>query len=182
MMNLTQATTLSAHIKRVLAPYCDKIMVAGSIRRQKINGIKDVEIVAIPKVLEVDTDLFGGKATMRHPKLVEMLKGADIVKGDPESGKYIQFNTKYLIDGVPVKCDLFFARPENWGYILAIRTGSAKFSHRFLANAWKSRGLEGREGMLYWKKSDTPQPVPTERELFDLLGIKYVEPFNRSLI
>lgn len=180
MMNLTQASSLATAIKEILAPYCDRIEIAGSIRRKKTSGIKDVEIVAIPSQIEVETDLFGGTAMMRHPDLVKRLQQADIVKGDPRTGKYIQFNTKWKIEGKPIKCDLFFATLENWGYIYCIRTGSEKFS-KFMANAWKGKGLQGKDGMLYWR-SGSPQPIREEKELFQLLRINYVDPINRNLI
>ena len=54
-MNLQQAQQIAERIKSELAPHCDRIEIAGSIRRKKPE-VKDIEIVCIPKPYE--TGLF----------------------------------------------------------------------------------------------------------------------------
>ncbi len=57
-----RALAIAAKIRTELEPFCDRIEIAGSIRRKKPN-VKDVEIVAIPKPYE--TGLFeSGIATI----------------------------------------------------------------------------------------------------------------------
>ena len=46
-MELTKASEIVKKIEVELKPFCDRIQIAGSIRRQKAN-VKDIEIVAIP--------------------------------------------------------------------------------------------------------------------------------------
>jgi DNA polymerase/3'-5' exonuclease PolX len=46
---LLAATTLAAKLVAQLAPYCERIEVAGSVRRQK-DIVGDIELVAIPKL------------------------------------------------------------------------------------------------------------------------------------
>lgn len=48
-MNLAQASALAGQLVEKLAPFCERIEVAGSVRRRKLEGIKDIELVAIPK-------------------------------------------------------------------------------------------------------------------------------------
>jgi len=73
--------------------------------------------------------------------------------------------------------DMFVAHPDNWGYIFAIRTGSAEYSHNTLANGWVKKGFKGENGFL--TKNGVIVPVKEETDLFKLIGVEYVEPKDR---
>ena len=169
-MELLRAASIAEHWSGRLAAYCDRIKVAGSIRRKRPE-VGDIEIVCIPKMVTVLDGLFGTKK-IRHPGFAEALKGAVILKGDPSAGKYMQFN---LPEGI--KLDLFTTTRENWGFIYAIRTGSSEFS-QFLAKRWVSRGYRGIIGNLC--RDGVSVPTPTEKSLFDLLGLDVVPPEKRN--
>lgn len=162
-----------------LRPHCERIEIAGSIRRGK-QWINDIELVAIPRIVPVPPaeDLWGNVSnpgeTQRDPGFAEVVKryAETIVKGEPRTAKYIQFLTR-----TGVKVDLFTATRDNWGYIFAIRTGSAEFS-KGLAHRWVKQGYEGKDGML--TRFGTPVPVREERDLFDLLKLPYVNPSDRA--
>lgn len=49
-MNLETAQKFAAEVHAVIVPLCEKCEIAGSIRRQKREDIKDIEIVAIPSL------------------------------------------------------------------------------------------------------------------------------------
>jgi len=51
-MNLTEAQRIAQIVKSELSPHCERIEIAGSIRRGKPE-VKDIEIVAIPKPYDV---------------------------------------------------------------------------------------------------------------------------------
>jgi len=55
-MDHAQALTIAEQCRKALAPYCERIEIAGSIRRGKPQ-VKDIELVAMPKM--VPTGLFG---------------------------------------------------------------------------------------------------------------------------
>jgi DNA polymerase/3'-5' exonuclease PolX len=63
-MNLHTAQPIADRVRDLLAPHCDRIEIAGSIRRQKAD-VGDIEIVAIPKTV-TDGDLFGGAGRPRR--------------------------------------------------------------------------------------------------------------------
>lgn len=164
-MILSDAKLIAERVMDQLRPHCERIAIAGSIRRKKPE-VKDIEIVAIPKPYE--TGLFeSGIATV--------VNKWQKVKGDLPC-KYTQ---RILPDGI--KLDLFFAEPGNWGLIYAIRTGSAEYSHKVLASGWVKMGYESIEGYLFHKQNLKRYEVREEKDLFNRIGVKYVEPEFRNL-
>lgn len=164
-MNYFEAKAIADRIVNELRPHCDRIEIAGSIRRGK-SEVKDIEIVAIPKPYQ--TGLFeSGIATV--------VNKWQKVKGDLPC-KYTQ---RILPDGI--KLDLFFAEPGNWGLIFAIRTGSAEYSHKVLANGWVKRGYKSVDGYLFHEQNNKRYEVREEKDLFDRIGVPYVEPEFRNL-
>lgn len=164
-MILSQAQAIANEVKNQLAPYCERIEIAGSIRRQK-SEVKDIEIVAIPK--PYDTGLFEDGAAM-------VVNQWQKVKGemDYNACRYTQ-----RIHTTGIKLDLFFANPDNWGLIFAIRTGSAEYSHHILAAGWVRMGYKSREGHLYREANKIP--VREEIDLFNLLKIPFISPQDRN--
>jgi DNA polymerase/3'-5' exonuclease PolX len=161
-MKLERARIIANRVMNQLMPHCDRIGIAGSIRRKKAE-VKDIEIVAIPKPYGIGLFESGIAAVVnRWPK----------VRGELPC-KYTQ---RTLPDGIAL--DLFFATAENWGLIYAIRTGSAAFSHEVLARGWVQNGYTSSEGMLY-KKDGTRISVSEEEDLFKLAGVDWVPPEAR---
>ena len=157
-----QALEIAEKVKALLAPHCERIEIAGSIRRKKPE-VGDIEIVAIPK--PYDIGLFeSGIATV--------VKQWEKVKGELPC-KYTQ---RILPEGI--KLDLFFAEPDNWGNIFAMRTGSATYSHLELASRWSSMGYKSEGGYLH--RDGERIAVREEEDLFKLLGIPFVEPEQRN--
>jgi len=162
-MQLDQATTIAEQIKAQLAPHCDRIEIAGSIRRRKPD-VGDIEIVAIPKPYGVGLFASG---------IAPIVDAWPKVRGELPC-KYTQ---RTLPDGIAL--DLFFATRENWGLIFAIRTGCADYSHHVLACGWVRNGYKSAGGML--TRDGVAVAVPEERDLFRLAGVPWVEPEARSL-
>jgi DNA polymerase/3'-5' exonuclease PolX len=156
-----------------LAPVCERVEIAGSIRREKPE-VKDIEIVCIPKFEPVN-DMFG--QPLRPMNMLEdYLRGAPcvIVKNGP---RYKQIQ---LPEGINL--DLFIVQPPaQWGVIFLIRTGSAEFSHRFVTPR-KHGGLlpshlHVKDGAI-WSNNHIIE-TPQERDVFDLAGVPWIEPEER---
>ena len=161
-MKLEEAQVIANKIKAELATHCERIEIAGSIRRKKPD-VGDIEIVAIPK--PYDIGLFeSGIATI--------VKQWKKVKGELPC-KYTQ---RILPEGI--KLDLFFAEHDNWGNIYAIRTGSKDYSHLELASTWSYMGYKSEGGYLF--RDGERIAVREEEDLFKLLGIPFVEPEQRN--
>lgn len=169
-MELLRAKSIAEHWVERLVPYCDRVRVAGSIRRKRPE-VGDIEIVCIPGTIIVPDGMFDTKR-IRNPGFAEVLKGAVLLKGDPLAGKYMQFD---LPQGI--KLDLFTATSENFGFIYAIRTGSSEYS-QFLAKRWVSLGYNGVGGNLC--RRGVPVSTPTEKSFFDLLELNVVPPAKRN--
>ncbi|MDQ7818790.1 MAG: hypothetical protein RDU14_17315 [Melioribacteraceae bacterium] len=172
-MELHKAEKIARKYVDLLASFCERIEIAGSVRRKKPE-VKDIEIVCIPKEELMDDregdSFFTEKFSQRHPGFVQAVNKLEKVKGEP-TGKYTQ---RILPEGINL--DLFMANKDNWGYILAIRIGPDGYS-KYLADTWVRQGYKGVDGML--TKNGVPIPVPEEKDLFWLLGLEYVEPEYR---
>jgi len=164
IMKLEQALEIAEKIKALLAPHCERIEIAGSIRRKK-SDVKDIEIVAIPKPYNIGLFSTG---------IAIIVNQWQKVKGELPC-KYTQ---RILPEGINL--DLFFAEEGNWGLIFTIRTGSADYSHKVLGTAWVKNGYHGKDGYLYNDKG-TKIFIKEEKDLFNIIGVKYVEPELRSL-
>ena len=161
-----KAYKIAVEILEQLKPHCLRIEIAGSIRRKK-KDIGDIELVAIP--LPYATGLF-------ENGIASVVNKWEKVKGDLEYGK-TKYTQRILPEGI--KLDLFFAEESNWGSVFAIRTGSAKFSHKVLANGWVRQGFRSEGGYLY--RDGERYEILEEEDLFKLIGVKYVAPENRDL-
>jgi DNA polymerase/3'-5' exonuclease PolX len=159
-MELVRAKEIADKYKSILSPFCERIEIAGSIRRERPK-VNDIEIVCIPRPHDI-------------AQFVYTVKKWTKIKGEP-TGKYTQ---RKLDEGIYL--DLFIANKNNWGMIYAIRTGSAEYSHKVLAVGWVKKGYMAKDGILY-DKSGKPAFIREEIELFNLIGRKFVLPKNRII-
>jgi DNA polymerase/3'-5' exonuclease PolX len=167
-MEYTKALAIAEQARDTLAPYCDRIEIAGSIRRRKPD-VKDIELVAIPRAQPAG--LFGD-VSEPDPGFCAQVKQWRKVKGEP-TGKYTQ---RQLPEGIML--DLFIANAENWSVTLAIRTGSAEYSYRVLATGWVKLGYTSKDSLLY--RGGQSVSIREEADLFALLGLPWADPWERS--
>ena len=163
-MKLDKAYPIAELVKLQLKPHCIKIEIAGSIRRGRPE-VNDIEIVAIPKPYGVGLFESG---------IAGVVEQWERVRGYLP-GKYTR---RKLPQGIDL--DLFFAREDNWGLILAIRTGSAEFGHHVLAAGWSARGYHSVCGMLCDPRGFLV-PTPHERDVFEIAGVPWTEPGKRNM-
>jgi DNA polymerase/3'-5' exonuclease PolX len=133
-MNLSRAQKLSLAIVSELIPFCEKIEIAGSVRRECSN-VNDIDIVLIPKL--------GGKDKIigRCSRKLSIFTGR---RPDPN-------NVTFIAEGGDLQLDLFFAHgdiddlvsttPTNWGAVYLCRTGSMQHNIQ-LCNHAITKGLK----------------------------------------
>ena len=125
----------------LLKPYCERVFVAGSIRRQKY-WVSDIEIVCVPRYENERINLFDTvpvNQLMRHIKQLAdegkvkarmRSNGKSEIAWLPKHEQGMREGRRFLAmvwDGVPV--DLFMVLPDVldwWGYTLWLRTGSGR--------------------------------------------------------
>ena len=166
----SRAREIAEGVVDALRPWCDRIEIAGSVRRQRPT-VGDVEIVASPKLEPEPLDLFAS-VDLPCRGYQEAVSRWQALKGFP-TGRYTQ---RLLPQGI--KLDLFHATPRNWGLIMAIRTGSALWARYVLAQAWVSAGYHSHQGML--RRDGVEVATREERDLFELIGLPWVEPERRE--
>lgn len=146
-------------VKELLSPYCKRIEIAGSIRRQ-VNDCKDIDIVCIADKWKLE-EFF----KLEADKYFVM---------ESEGARMKRFKYK------PINIDLYICKPENWGFIYMVRTGNPAYNIRMIA-ALKKKGYTCIDGHVRDKFGDAVN-TPEERDIFDLLGVNPVEPIRRSVI
>lgn len=165
-MELISAVNIANEIIKILNPYCKRIEIAGSTRREK-PIVHDLELVAIP----------GNLNTMKNKLGIFLLSqpGANKSKPFTKAGdKYIQFIYK------SEQVDLFLASEDNWGLTFLLRTGSAEFSASMLAR-WKKVSGGGYSENGYLHKPDGERLIThEERDVFNLCNMKFIEPQFRT--
>lgn len=169
---LFQALTRANDLADVLEPACERILIAGSIRREKAE-IGDIEIVLIPKREPIE-NIFGDVVDYRS--LLDMLLihelDLPIIKDGP---KYKQV----IWQGM--QADLFIASPATWGCIATIRTGSADFT-QWLVTKKRQGGacpehLSFKDGRIF--DGAYVLDTSTEQQVFAALGLDWIEPRER---
>ena len=163
--SLIEAKKIAEDILEQLKPHCERIEIAGSIRRNK-SDIGDIDLVCIPKKYE--TGLFStGIATV--------LDNFEKVKGDLIYG---QTRNAIRIHPKGITLDCYFCESDNYGLIKTIRTGSENFNRAVLVPAINSAGYKCKDGYLTFE--DEIIEVKEEESLFKLIRLGYVEPEKRN--
>lgn len=185
-MPWARAFDLASSLVHQLEDACERIEIAGSLRRLKPE-VHDIELVAIPKYGAADGgDLWG--TTVEVDLLTERLenigglrlrnveshkKDGSIVDGirDGDSYKALAY--------MEVPVDLFIVRPPaEWGVIFAIRTGPGDWNQRIVTDCQRYlRRVE--KGRVY--RSGKYVPCPEEEDFFAAVGQEYLPPAERTV-
>ncbi len=177
---LSDAVKYADRFCKLIEPYTEKFEIAGSVRRQ-CDTVGDVEIVALNNPLNSMENLF--------------VKGE--FAGLTMNGKRLK---RFIYPNIHLQVELYITSPEDYGRILAIRTGSSAYSHHILATAWNRLGWAGSvDGLRRKKECDhkgkkwvikpeyaanptKPPAFITEYDFFDFLGLKWRPPQNRNMV
>lgn len=169
-MPFYQAYAIAIGVIEKLTDRCERIEVAGSLRR-RVPHVGDIELVAIPKFLP---DMFGAPSSSHMLDTVDWTSFGIVVK----SGH--KFKQIELVEGITL--DLFIVTPPaQWGVIFLLRTGPEVFSHQFVKK--KSHGgmlpsnMEVKHGAL--RLHGFVVETPEEIDVFKAAGLAYIEPKSR---
>ncbi|MEW5937378.1 MAG: hypothetical protein AB1665_06145 [Candidatus Thermoplasmatota archaeon] len=168
-MKLEEAEHLAQELVALLEAHCERIAVAGSIRRRKPE-VNDIDIVLIPK----DPFLF-------NLHLVELQRQGLLQAMVKKDGKTAEGGKVRYYIYKEAQVDLYLATQQTWGTILLVRTGSKEHNIR-LASMAKSKGWKmhvSGEGLT--DAQGRRIAGDTEESIFQALGLEYVAPEGREV-
>ncbi|MBA7565683.1 hypothetical protein ES708_07368 [subsurface metagenome] len=155
-MELEKAKVLADTVVKALEPYCKRIVVAGSIRRQKPT-VRDIDLVLIPRDRQ-------------------SLDSALLLMGSYKmSGMKI---ARVEMDSIPL--DIYFATPETFATLLLIRTGSVESNIRLATRAKRRRWRLAASGAGLFNEKGERIAGDTEESIYEALGLPYQEPWERG--
>lgn len=170
---LAPALQTAFKLTMALKPYCDRIEIAGSIRRCRPQ-VGDIELVAIPRR---PRDLLG--QPLPGPTALDAFLDERAVTFTKRGEKYQQFAYgSYTVD-------LFLATPATWGSIFTIRTGSADFTRWLVtpqphgARPWAVLFGNNKANPGRLTHNGRLLATPEEIDIFNALGLAYIDPLDR---
>jgi DNA polymerase/3'-5' exonuclease PolX len=194
-MYYEDAKHIADELVLLLAPSCERIEIAGGVRRKK-ESPHDIEIVCIPAP-GAPRASFGDKHTYRTylDKDLAFIEADRVLPLKVKGGeKYKQYHINTERFGVrlyiPFALDLFIVTPETWGVLFTIRTGPSEFSRQIVTpkslGGLLPDGYKVKDGRVWvcpnWHSDeplDTPIDLPEEKDFLDFLGLGWIEPEKR---
>ena len=163
-MKLEEAAVLADRIIHCIEHLCDRIEVVGSIRRKR-SDVHDIDIILILQAWMWNTIIQRLKINI----LARVVKaGQELVTLKVPTGATTE----------PMQVDIYRARPETWGVLLLIRTGSKEHNMKLCSRAISmGMQLSAKQGVI---KDGKVIASKTEEEIFKALEMDYVLPEARE--
>lgn len=171
-MNLSRALVIAGKIQEQLAPLCERIEIAGSIRRARPE-VNDIDLVILPRA---------GQLTAIKARCEQKCQGV-------RDGEQNCIYRLPLPDRTEIQLDLFFARPAtsdllntapgNFGTLLLCRTGS-KEHNIYLVEHAKRRGRRWNPYRGVMDGAGQVLASETELDIFTALDLPWIKPEARE--
>jgi DNA polymerase/3'-5' exonuclease PolX len=180
------AAPVAEKLIEVLEPSCERIAIAGSIRRMQA-AVSDVEIIYVPKVRPILNagEMFPTDTYLPDLILKELEVGNQLVRrfnaeGEETWGPRIKLAV-HKESTVPI--DFFSIEGPSWWNYLVCRTGPAESNMR-IAKAARERGWKWKPYSPGFCRVDDPAEkcaavMESEHEVFEFVGLPYLEPQHR---
>jgi DNA polymerase/3'-5' exonuclease PolX len=183
-MERERAVMVARELAARMGPSCERIHVAGSVRRREPH-VKDLEIVHIPKVEIVQAALFYDLDRKRSlvDAAIEQLVKDGVLKWDKRVKRNGPKYKRLIHAASELVVELFAAQPENWGLILALRTGPYDFNRRLVTcrrfGGAMPNDMRMDDGFL-WRDRER-LVTPSEEAFFGEMGLPVIPPRERSV-
>lgn len=181
---LEEVLPKAVHLKALLEPYCQRIEIAGSIRRKKPT-VGDIEILYIPKsgFALMEGDLMETEVedlceefvkTLLKDGTMELRRKSDDTTAFGKRVKLLRFRACQT----PV--DLFRCTPPEWANNLLSRTGG-KDNNILIASSALKIGLEWLAFGSGFLNTQTREiiPVSCEEDAYRIVNLPFQPPENR---
>jgi DNA polymerase/3'-5' exonuclease PolX len=163
-LDLKETERIAAQVKAAVETLCDRIEVAGSIRRQK-SKVHDIDFVVVTKT---DAEWQKINEKLKHLKAKPNCSGNSVIKAflPCPNGLF--------------QVDFYRAKPSNFGIHMLVRTGSAEHNV-WLAGLAISKGMRIKysEGLI---KDNNVIAGETEKGVFEALGLSCPLPSEREIV
>lgn len=173
MMQLERARAIAEELKELLALACDRIEIAGSVRRRKPD-VGDIELLAIPR-FEEGIDIL--ERTLGWLMVSQVFDYRRDKRGRITYGP----KNKLLVhkpSGIGV--DIFSTDEQCWPVALVMRTGG-KATNIEISTRARERGLRFHAYGRGFTRADGSELVcRSEEDVFRAVGMRYLEPWERS--
>ena len=176
-IELSEAQNIANSILHHVSPVMQRIEIAGSIRREK-PIVGDIELVCIPNDQEKFIKLISDVGQTIKPGV------PGVIPWETKPGsKYIRVRLN-----AGMNLDIFIARPQNWGGLFLMRTGSATgadgnsfngFVPRIFSRFKKLSGGGRMTDCMPTMPSGEQLWVSEEQDFFDILEMNFVPPVER---
>ena len=178
------ALRLAERLRERLAPCCERVEIAGSLRRGRPT-VGDIELLYIPRFDSVRYDLFSLRVInlVDEGPLAELLRGGELAKRPNSRGAetWGERNklARHVLSGTPL--DLFATCEACWHNYLVCRTGPAALNVEIAQRA-RARGHKWNPyGPGFTRLADQSiVRMASEREVFEFVGLPWREPSERG--
>lgn len=187
-MSLLLARQRAEKIVAWLQPFCERVEIAGSIRRQR-PLCNDVDLVVIPRWEDRDrkVDMFTtakDRVNVLREHLLEYVRGSDGKAfwkgrtGAPGPEPKEDAKNLLLVTRTGVQLDVWCATPATWTTLLICRTGSQQH------NVWAAQRAQQLHG--HWAPYESLRlhgkevPLASEEDFYRGLGVPFIPPESRE--
>lgn len=175
----TFAREIAEDLVSELSGFCDRIEIAGSLRRRK-HAVNDIDLVVIPKFIQVqDESLFGEpvRENLLEKKLSQLclIGQLDLEANGSKIKRFLK-----TVDGDTIPIDVYIANEQTWWTLLLIRTGSRNHNIKLAKRAMDLHMHLKADGSGLLAPGGTLIPIHREEEIFRHLGLAYRPPEERE--
>jgi len=171
-MELQKAKAIAEELKALLDPVCQRVIIAGSIRRQKPYP-NDIELLAIPK--------YYCGVDMLDRRVGELISQGALGFRLNKLGRRVYGPKNKLMLHIPssIGVDIFSTDLGCWPVALVVRTGGAETNKR-IAMAAIRKGWHLRAYGRGFTTPDGEMVCRSERDVFEFVDLPYLEPWERK--
>ena len=163
-LDLKKAETIANKIKTIMSIHCDKIEIAGSIRRQSAK-VHDIDFVVVSN---------SDREWQKIGEELKRLKAKPGCQGKAVIKAYVPCEDGFF------QVDFYRAEPSTFGIHLLVRTGSADHNMWLAGQAFtKGMRLKYSQGLL---KEDVAVAGADEAGVFAALGLSCPAPCDREIV
>ncbi len=180
-MKLAMAEELAGKLIERLGPVCERIEVAGSVRRRRPEP-HDLEFVLMPVMESRAVDLFDTRPAPAVERILDEMIAAKTMAWDSQVKRNGPRYKRLVHVGTGATIELYFAHPDNWGVHWAIRTGPGDFNRTLVTRiSWQGAmplDMAMKDGFL-WRRGVQIE-TPSEEQFFAEIGVPCWYPEMRT--